>query len=107
MSTANFIEADGTAHAVDVPDGENLKQAAIDNLVPGIIGDCGGFAECGTCHGYVDEAYVDRLPAPSEDERLMLEGILAPVEANSRLTCQIPMTPQLDGIVVRLPEVQH
>lgn len=107
MSTAHFVEADGTDHTVEVPDGENLKQAAIDNLVPGIIGDCGGFAECGTCHGYVDEAYLDRLPAQTADEEMMLEGILAPVEHNSRLTCQIPMTPQLAGIVVRLPEVQH
>ncbi|GAB3246654.1 2Fe-2S iron-sulfur cluster-binding protein [Nocardioides dilutus] len=107
MSTAHFVEADGTDHTVEVPDGENLKQAAMDNLVPGIIGDCGGFAECGTCHGYVDEAYLDRLPAATEDEEMMLEGILAPVERNSRLTCQIPMTSELDGIVVRLPEVQH
>jgi len=107
MSTAHFVGADGTDYAVEVPDGESLKQAAVDNLVPGIIGDCGGFAECGTCHGYVDEAYLDRIPAPTEDEEMMLEGILAPVEHNSRLTCQISMTPQLDGIVVRLPEVQH
>ena len=107
MPKAHFVEADGTDHTVDVSEGETLKQAAVDNLVPGIIGDCGGYAECGTCHGYVDEAFLERLPEPSEDEQLMLEGILAPVHHNSRLTCQLTMTPELDDIVVRLPEVQH
>jgi ferredoxin, 2Fe-2S len=104
---ARFVEFDGTEHMVEVAVGEDLKQAALDNLVPGIIGDCGGFAECGTCHGYVEEPFLQRLSAPDEAETMMLEGLLAPVTANSRLTCQIPMSADLDGITVRLPQVQQ
>ena len=106
MPTARYIESDGTEHVVDVRIGENLKQAALDNLVPGIVGDCGGYASCGTCHGYVDDAHLALLDPPTEDEAVMLEGLLAPVNANSRLTCQLAMNPSLDGITIRLPDVQ-
>ena len=107
MPVVRFIQFDGTQLSVEVPDGENLKQAALDNMVPGIIGDCGGYAECGTCHGYVEGTSTAELEPPTEDEEMMLEGLLAPVRENSRLTCQIKMRPELDGITVRLPEVQH
>jgi 2Fe-2S ferredoxin len=84
----------------------SLKQAALDSMVPGILGDCGGTATCGTCHVYVDAEYVNRLAAPSDDEEMTLSGVLAPVAANSRLSCQIPVSDSIDGIVLRLPEVQ-
>lgn len=106
MPDVHFIQSDGTDQLVEVPLGENLKQAAIDNLVPGIIGDCGGFASCGTCHAYIDESFQAALDAPSEDEEMVLEGILAPVTENSRLTCQVRMVPALDGVVVRIPDEQ-
>lgn len=107
MPLVRFIEFDGTEHPVDATVGEVLKQAALDNLVPGIIGDCGGFAECGTCHGYIDVPYAAKLDEPDEAEEMMLEGLLAPVAENSRLTCQVTMRADLEGIIVRLPEVQQ
>lgn len=106
MPEVRYVQADGTDTVLDVPVGQNLKQAALDALVPGIIGDCGGFATCGTCHAYVTDDYLGRLPAPSEDEEIMLEGLLGPVTATSRLTCQIPMADALDGITLTLPETQ-
>lgn len=106
MPDARYVQADGSETLLDVPLGQTLKQAALDAMVPGIIGDCGGFATCGTCHAYVGDDYLDRLPTPSEDEEIMLEGLLGPVTAASRLTCQIAMTPALDGITVTLPATQ-
>lgn len=101
-----FHEWNGTTHEVDVAAGTSVKQAALDNAVPGILGDCGGNVTCGTCHGYVAPEYLDRLEPKSEDETLILEGVPAPLEENSRLTCQLVMTGELDGISVRLPETQ-
>lgn len=106
MPKARYVGVDGTETVLDVPVGENLKQAAVDNLVPGILGECGGFATCGTCHVFVDQPYRSRLPDPSEDEEVVLEGLLGPVTEASRLTCQIALTDELDGITVRVPESQ-
>jgi 2Fe-2S ferredoxin len=106
MPEARFVGADGAESVLDVAVGETLRQAAVDNLVPGIIGDCGGFATCGTCHVFVDERFLPLLPAPSEDEEIMLEGLLAAMTETSRLTCQIAMTDELDGITVHVPESQ-
>lgn len=106
MAEARFVGADGAQAVLDVPVGQTLMQVAVDNLVPGVIGDCGGFAACGTCHVLVDERFLALLPAPSEDEEIMLAGLLNPVTATSRLACQIAMTGQLDGITVHVPESQ-
>lgn len=106
MPKARFVGADGTETVLDVPAGETLKQAAVDNLVPGIIGVCGGFAACGTCHVFVGDGFRGALAAPSEDEEIMLEGLLNPVTDASRLSCQITMTDELDGITVHIPEEQ-
>lgn len=81
-------------------------QLAIDNGVPGILGDCGGCCSCATCHGFVDAAWVDKLPARSQTEDFMLEGV-PDRQPNSRLCCQIRMCDALDGIVVRLPPEQY
>lgn len=97
-----FVEHDGTPHVVDAVVGQSLMQAAIDNGVPGILADCGGCCSCGTCHGYVSSA---TLTAPAEDEAMMLEGVRHPRE-NSRLTCQIRVTEQMEGLRVDLPESQ-
>lgn len=106
MPVVRFVEADGTAHTVDAAVGQTLKQAAIDNLVPGIVGDCGGCATCGTCHGYIDEEFLPLLPAPDDNEQMVLDGVPAPLAANSRLTCQILMTAELTGVEIRLPVTQ-
>jgi len=100
-----FIEHDGTEHTVEANEGISVMRAAIDNSVPGIVGDCGGCCSCATCHGYIDPAWLAKVPAPSAEELSMLEGALHVLD-NSRLTCQIPMSKELDGIVVRLPASQ-
>jgi ferredoxin, 2Fe-2S len=102
MTKIRFVEHNGTEHVVEGEVGASIMQTARDNLVPGIIGDCGGNCSCATCHGYVDPAWVDKLEPQSEDEVVMLEGTMNQ-ESNSRLTCQIKLTRQLDGIVIRLP----
>jgi 2Fe-2S ferredoxin len=80
-------------------------QVALDHSVPGILGDCGGSCSCATCHGYVDDRWAAELPAKSETEVFMLEGV-PDLRANSRLCCQIRMKSELEGIVVHLPEEQ-
>ncbi|WP_257458797.1 (2Fe-2S)-binding protein [Archangium lipolyticum] len=105
MAKIKFIEANGKQHEVEAEEGQSVMQAATNNLVPGIVAECGGFASCATCHGYVDEAWLTKLPPPDAAE----EGMIAcafHVQPNSRLTCQLKMTPALDGLVVRLPVSQ-
>ncbi|ATB37919.1 (2Fe-2S) ferredoxin [Cystobacter fuscus] len=105
MTKIKFIEADGKEHEVEAQEGQSVMQTALNNLVPGIVGECGGFASCATCHGYVDEGWQSKLPPPDAAE----EGMIAcafHVKPNSRLTCQIKVTPALDGMVVRLPVSQ-
>ena len=105
MPNVVFTDHEGTDYRVDAPVGKSLMQVAIDNSVPGILGDCGGACSCATCHAYVDARWTEKLPAVSETEAFMLEGVPEP-RANSRLCCQIKMQAALDGIVVQLPEVQ-
>ena len=105
MANIRFIQHDGSERVVAAELGKSIMQTARDNMVPGIIGDCGGNCSCATCHGYVDPAWIERVAPPSEDEVIMLDGTMHQ-EANSRLTCQIKMTRELDGIVVRLPVSQ-
>ncbi|MBL6752300.1 MAG: (2Fe-2S)-binding protein [Nevskia sp.] len=100
-----FIEHNGARHEVEAQTGQSVMQAAVGNLVPGIVGDCGGCCTCATCHGYVDDAWREAVGEPGEDERMMLEGALN-VQPNSRLTCQIAVSEALDGLTVRLPASQ-
>ncbi|MFT4046433.1 MAG: 2Fe-2S iron-sulfur cluster-binding protein [Solimonas sp.] len=100
-----FIEHDGREHAVDAAVGKSIMQTALDHGIPGILGDCGGACSCGTCHCYVDAAWESRLPPKGENEEVMLEGTLH-TEANSRLSCQLEVTPRIDGLVLRLPRSQ-
>ncbi len=105
MPSVTYIEHNGTVHTVAATPNRSLMQIATDNGVPGILGDCGGTCSCATCHGYVDEAWLDKLPAISETESFMLEGVPEP-RPGSRLCCQLKMRDELDGIVVRLPAEQ-
>lgn len=100
-----YIEHNGREHAVDATAGKSVMQTALDHAVPGILGDCGGACSCGTCHCYVDAAWEGKLPAIAEDEALMLDGTLH-TEANSRLSCQLQVTAEIDGLVLRLPASQ-
>ena len=105
MAKITYIEFNGKEHVLDVAPGISVMQGAINNNVRGIIAECGGACSCATCHVYVDEAWVDKLEAKSETEEAMLEAILDP-QPNSRLSCQIKVTDDLDGLVVRLPTKQ-
>jgi 2Fe-2S ferredoxin len=105
MTEVTFIESDGTEHAVPAVDGVSLMSAALANGVPGIPADCGGACSCATCHVHVEASWLDRVGGPSALESAMLE--LAPeLQENSRLSCQIVVTSDLDGLVVRIPETQ-
>jgi ferredoxin, 2Fe-2S len=106
MPKVSFIEHNGTRHDIEVADGTTLMRAAVDNSVPGIDGDCGGQCACGTCHVYVDPAWQGKTGARTEAEMEMLD-FAAGTQENSRLACQITVTPTLDGLTVRMPEGQH
>ena len=105
MPTVVFMDHAGATYLVQAPLNKSLMQVALDNAVPGILGDCGGSCSCATCHGYVDQPWAAQLPARTETEVFMLEGV-PELRDNSRLCCQIRMTAQLDGVVVHLPQEQ-
>ncbi len=105
MSKAIYIDKNEQQHVVDVKNGVNLMQAAIDNLVPGILGDCGGAAACATCHVFVDPQWAERAGKASDIEVDLIDGLLE-TKPTSRLACQIIMSDKLDGIVLHLPEQQ-
>lgn len=101
-----FIHPDGRSETLEAGNGESAMMVATRHGVAEIVGECGGNAMCATCHVYVDESWVGRLPAISDDEDALLDGAAAERRDTSRLSCQIRMTPELDGLVLRLPERQ-
>lgn len=101
-----FVAHDGTRTEVDVPDGESVMRAAILNDVEGIIGECGGSMMCATCHCYVDSDWCEQTGTLREGEADLLECAASEVRPTSRLSCQIRMRPELDGLVIHLPEAQ-
>ena len=106
MPKITFIQPDGTEQTVEIAVGWSVMEGAVRSLVPGIDADCGGACACATCHVFVDQAWLAKLPKKEDMEVTMLD--FAPdVEANSRLSCQIKVTPELDGLVVRMPKSQH
>ncbi|MBY0421687.1 MAG: 2Fe-2S iron-sulfur cluster binding domain-containing protein [Parvularculaceae bacterium] len=107
MPRITYIEHDGRTRVVDVAVGDHVMHGAVYNGVEGIVGECGGGLACATCHCYVDAAWTDKVGGPaSKDEADMLQCAGAEVKATSRLSCQIVVTPALDGLVVHLPEKQ-
>ncbi|HEX7821613.1 MAG TPA: 2Fe-2S iron-sulfur cluster-binding protein [Sphingobium sp.] len=107
MAFMTYIEHDGSEHKVEVADGDSVMHGALNNGVEGIVGECGGGLACATCHCYVDAAWIDRAGTPSQEETEMLEAASAEVKPNSRLSCQLVVSDELDGLVVRLPESQY
>lgn len=105
MGRVTFIEHDGTEHSAEIEEGKSLMQTALDNLVPGIDADCGGQCSCGTCHVMVSEDWIGRTGKATEDELQMLDLNEEKFDT-SRLACQIPLSNDMDGMVVRLPEFQ-
>ena len=106
MAKITYIEHDGTEHVVDVANGLTVMEGARDNDIPGIEADCGGACACSTCHVYVAENWVEKLPAKDAMEEDMLDFAFEPDPARSRLTCQLKVTDDLDGLVVKMPEKQ-
>lgn len=106
MTTIIFIHPDGSEQLVPVSAGESAMQAATRRDIEGILAECGGNAMCATCHVYVDDAWLARLPAMADDEDALLDGTAAERRANSRLSCQIKASADLDGLVLRLPQRQ-
>lgn len=106
MPRITYVESNGEAHAVDVPVGISVMEGAVNNLVPGILADCGGACACATCHVYVEDGWFSRLPPVQELEADMLDFAFEPKEDRSRLSCQLTVTPELDGLVVHIPEEQ-
>lgn len=105
MPVVTYVSHDGETNEIEVANGTSVMQGAVDNMMDGIIAECGGSCSCATCHCYVDEAWVAKVPVASEMEKDMLECVLEPQE-NSRLSCQIIVTDELDGLVIKLPESQ-
>ena len=105
MAKITYIEFNGTPHEVDVPSGLSVMEGAIDNNVPGIEAECGGACSCATCHVYVDPAWVVTTGSADHLEKDMLECAMD-LQDNSRLSCQIEVSDELDGLVVRMPELQ-
>jgi 2Fe-2S ferredoxin len=106
MAKITYIEHSGKAHEVDVPNGLTVMEGARDNNIPGIEADCGGACACSTCHVYVDEAWIDRLPPRDAMEEDMLDFAYQPDGRLSRLTCQLKVSDALEGLVVRMPVKQ-
>ena len=106
MVMVSFVEPGGAEQQIDVPEGWSLMQGAMSNGVEGIEGECGGSCACATCHCYVDDAWLEKLPAAAENELAMLENVVAERRPNSRLACQIKAGAALDGLRVELPEAQ-
>jgi ferredoxin, 2Fe-2S len=105
MTRIKFIEHDGAEHVIEAEPGQSVMQAATFHGIPGILADCGGNCACATCHVYVDPAWRSRAGEPSKTEREMIDCALD-VKEESRLCCQIRVSAELDGLVVRLPQSQ-
>ena len=105
MTRITFIEHNGTERTVDADNGLSVMEAAIDNGIPGIDADCGGSCSCATCHVFVDPAWVEKVGPPNDNEDAML-SVSNDRQANSRLSCQIKITDELNGLIVTTPEFQ-
>ena len=106
MSKVTYISSKGASQTVDVLDGDSIMEGAVQNNIDGIVGACGGCLQCATCHVYVDEGFLGKLDAIEGEEEVMLQSTAADRKPNSRLSCQIRLRPEFDGIVVTMPEVQ-
>ncbi|WP_373096162.1 2Fe-2S iron-sulfur cluster-binding protein [Zhongshania sp.] len=105
MAKITYIEFTGEEHVLDLEIGTSIMQGAVDNSVQGITADCGGACSCATCHVYVEPEWLNKLGDKSEMEEILLEEVCQP-QANSRLSCQLKVSADLEGMIVRLPESQ-
>ena len=105
MPKITYIEQDGKTHTIEVASGLSVMEGAVQNNIPGIDADCGGSMACATCHVYVKEEWFNKLPKKEDGEQDILDMAFEP-KKNSRLSCQLMVSDQIDGLVVNLPEKQ-
>ena len=105
MSKITYIEHSGKSHTIEVPNGLSVMEGAVQNNIPGIDADCGGSMACATCHVYVKEEWFNKLPKKEDGEEDMLDMANEPNKF-SRLSCQLTVSEELEGLVVKLPEKQ-
>ncbi|MCR9135023.1 MAG: (2Fe-2S)-binding protein [Alphaproteobacteria bacterium] len=105
MTKLTIVAHDGVPYEIDAEDGSTVMENAIRNAVPGIEAECGGACACATCHVYVDDAWTEKVGSPDVMEEDMLDFAYE-VRPTSRLSCQIKVAPELDGLVVQVPERQ-
>ena len=106
MPTVTFLHPGGGREPLHLAEGVSVMQGATSHGIDGIVAECGGNCMCATCHVYVDEAQLGLLPAMTEDEDALLDGTASERRTGSRLSCQITVTPALDGLVVTVPDRQ-
>ena len=105
MTKINYIDHTGNKLEVDVENGLTVMEGAIQNEVPGIDADCGGSMACATCHVYVEDSWFSKIPKPEDAEKDMIDMAYEP-KKNSRLSCQIIVSEEIDGLTVTTPEKQ-
>jgi 2Fe-2S ferredoxin len=107
MPKVIYVSHNGQSREVEVPVGMTVMNAALKNGIDGIIAECGGVCMCSTCHVYVDESFFSKLPPAQDTEEAVLDISAEERKPTSRLSCQIKVTDELDGLIVRLPEKQR
>ena len=105
MTKITYIENNGKTHVIEVANGLSVMEGAVQNDIPGIDADCGGSMACATCHVYVKEEWLDKLPNKEDGEEDMLDMAYEPNKF-SRLSCQLIVSDELDGLVVSMPDKQ-
>ncbi len=105
MAKITYIDYQGNSKTIEVENGLSIMEGAIQNNIPGIDADCGGSMACATCHVYVEEKWLNKLPKAEDSEVDMIDMAFEP-KKNSRLSCQLTVTNELDGIIVTTPEKQ-
>ena len=105
MPKITYITSDAKVHEIDVENGLTVMEGAVQNDIPGIDADCGGSMACATCHVYVEEKWLDKIPKAEEAEVDMIDMAFEP-KKNSRLSCQLIISDELDGLKVKTPEKQ-
>lgn len=106
MPLINYIDHNGNQFEAEVAVGETVMQGAVDNMIDGILAECGGACACATCHCYVDDAWIEKTGQAEDMEKELLEAAVDPKD-NSRLSCQMTVSEEMDGLVVHLPKSQY
>ena len=102
MAKVTYVENSGNSHTIDIANGLSVMEGAVQNDIPGIDADCGGGMACATCHVYVEEEWLDKLTKKEDGEEDMLDMAYDP-KKNSRLSCQLIVSDELDGLIVNIP----